>query len=34
MKRTGQVVVAAVAMEYGGADIEGRQPIPLTLETS
>src|SRR5260370_36444690 len=34
MERTGQVVVAAkVAAELGVSDIDGRQPVPLTLET-
>jgi NAD(P)-dependent dehydrogenase (short-subunit alcohol dehydrogenase family) len=32
--RNGQTLVAAaVALELGVADIDGRQPIPLTLET-
>jgi NAD(P)-dependent dehydrogenase (short-subunit alcohol dehydrogenase family) len=34
MKRTGQVLVsAALAAEYGIRDIDGRQPVTLTLET-
>lgn len=33
MQRTGQVLVAAtLAREYGFADIDGKQPRPLTLE--
>ncbi len=32
--RSGQVlVVAALAREYGFADIDGKQPTPLTLDT-
>jgi len=35
MSRTGQVLVAAaLAEEYGLQDIDGKQPRPLTLETS
>ena len=35
MKKTGQVLVgAALAEEYGIRDIDGKQPRPLTLETS
>lgn len=35
MSKTGRVwVAAALAEEYGITDIDGRQPIPLTLETS
>lgn len=34
MQRSGQALVAAsLAQEYGIADIGGRQPVPLTLET-
>jgi len=34
MDRTGKVLVAAaVAREMGVLDIDGRSPIPLTLET-
>ena len=34
MERTGQVLVAAAAaLELGVSDIDGRQPVPLTLET-
>ena len=34
MDRSGQALVsAALALEYGVADIDGRQPKPLTLET-
>jgi dehydrogenase/reductase SDR family protein 1 len=32
-ERSGQVLVAAeVAQEFGIVDIDGRQPIPLTLD--
>ena len=32
MNRSGQVIVAAaLAQEYGFADIDGKQPRPLTL---
>jgi hypothetical protein len=32
LRRTGKVLVAAaVAMEYGFADIDGKRPRPLTL---
>lgn len=35
MEKTGQVLVsAAVALEYGFADIDGYQPRPATLETA
>jgi NAD(P)-dependent dehydrogenase (short-subunit alcohol dehydrogenase family) len=35
MKKTGQVLVgAALAEEYGIRDLDGKQPRPLTLETS
>jgi len=35
MSRSGQVLVgAALAEEYGIRDIDGKQPKPLTLETS
>jgi hypothetical protein len=35
MKKTGQVLVTAtLAEEYGIRDIDGKQPKPLTLETS
>ena len=35
MSKTGQVLVAAaLAEEYGIQDIDGKQPTPLTLETS
>ncbi len=34
MERSGQVLVAAAAaLELGVSDIDGRQPVPLTLET-
>jgi len=34
MEKSGQVLVAAaLALEYGFTDIDGRQPVPLTLET-
>ena len=34
LDRSGQaLVVAALALEYGVSDIDGRQPTPLTLET-
>jgi NAD(P)-dependent dehydrogenase (short-subunit alcohol dehydrogenase family) len=34
MERTGQVLIAArLALELGVSDIDGRQPVPLTLET-
>jgi dehydrogenase/reductase SDR family protein 1 len=34
MEKSGQVLVAAaLALEYGFTDVDGRQPIPLTLET-
>ena len=34
MKRSGQVLVsAALAAEFGIRDIDGRQPVPLTLES-
>jgi hypothetical protein len=33
MKKSGQVLVAAsIAQEYGFADIDGKQPRPITLE--
>lgn len=35
IEKSGKVLVAAdLGLEYGFADIDGRQPIPLTLETS
>jgi hypothetical protein len=35
MSKTGQVWVgAALAEEYGIQDVDGKQPRPLTLETS
>ncbi len=35
MEKSGKVLVAAdLALEYGFTDVDGRQPIPLTLETS
>lgn len=35
MEKSGQVFVAAeLGLEYGFTDIDGRQPIPLTLQTS
>jgi hypothetical protein len=35
MERSGKVLVAAgIAPHYGVADIDGRQPAPLTLETA
>jgi NAD(P)-dependent dehydrogenase (short-subunit alcohol dehydrogenase family) len=34
MKKSGKVLVAAAeALEYGVLDIDGRQPVPVTLET-
>jgi hypothetical protein len=34
MQRSGTVcVAAALAKEYGVSDIDGKQPIPLTLDT-
>ncbi|MEP6962103.1 MAG: hypothetical protein ABI995_08490 [Acidobacteriota bacterium] len=33
MERSGRVLVAAaLAKEYGVSDIDGKQPLPLTLE--
>ncbi|GAB4579491.1 MAG: SDR family NAD(P)-dependent oxidoreductase [Anaerolineales bacterium] len=35
MEKSGKILVAAdLALEYGFTDIDGRQPIPLTLETA
>jgi len=35
MEKSGQVLVAAqLALEYGFADVDGKQPVPLTLETA
>ncbi len=35
MQKSGQVLVtAALALEYGFTDIDGKQPRPLTLETA
>ena len=35
MKKSGKVYVAAMlALEYGVKDIDGKQPVPLTLETA
>jgi hypothetical protein len=35
MQKSGQILVAAsLALEYGFTDIDGKQPIPLTLETA
>jgi hypothetical protein len=35
MQKSGRVLVsAAEALEYGVVDIDGRQPVPLTLETA
>lgn len=35
LRRSGTVVTAAeLALEYGYADVDGRQPVPLTLETA
>ncbi len=35
MRKSGQVLVAAaLALEYGFTDVDGRQPAPLTLETA
>jgi dehydrogenase/reductase SDR family protein 1 len=35
MEKSGQrLVAAALGLEYGFTDLDGRQPIPLTLETS
>jgi dehydrogenase/reductase SDR family member 1 len=35
MKKSGKVLVAAAeALEYGVLDIDGRQPVPATLETA
>ena len=34
MERSGTVcVAAALAQEYGVSDIDGKQPVPLTLDT-
>jgi len=34
MERSGKVLVAAaLALEYGVTDVDGRQPAPLTLES-
>jgi len=35
MAKSGSVLIAAeLGLEYGFTDIDGRQPRPLTLETS
>jgi len=35
MEKSGKILVAAaLALEYGFTDTDGRQPVPLTLETS
>jgi NAD(P)-dependent dehydrogenase (short-subunit alcohol dehydrogenase family) len=35
MQKSGQILVAAaLALEYGFTDIDGKQPRPLTLETA
>lgn len=35
MQKSGQILVAAaLALEYGFTDIDGKQPVPLTLETA
>jgi len=35
MQKSGKVhVAAALALEYGIQDVDGKQPIPLTLETT
>lgn len=35
MEKSGQTLVAAaLGLEYGFTDVDGRQPVPLTLETS
>jgi dehydrogenase/reductase SDR family protein 1 len=35
LERSGQVLVAAaVACELGVQDVDGKQPVPLTLETA
>ena len=35
MQKSGQILVAAsLALEYGFTDSDGKQPIPLTLETA
>jgi NAD(P)-dependent dehydrogenase (short-subunit alcohol dehydrogenase family) len=35
LQKSGQILVAAaLALEYGFNDIDGKQPQPLTLETS
>lgn len=35
MEKSGQVLVAAqLALEYGFTDVDGKQPVPLTLETA
>ena len=35
MRKSGQILVAAaLALEYGFTDIDGKQPRPLTLETA
>jgi hypothetical protein len=34
MEKSGRILVAAaLAQEYGFTDIDGKQPIPLTLKT-
>ena len=32
MEKSGQVLIVALAQEYGFTDIDGTQPRPLTLE--
>jgi len=35
MKKSGQVLIAAqLARDYGFSDIDGKQPIPTTLQTA
>jgi hypothetical protein len=35
MRKSGSVVVAAeIAREFGFTDIDGKQPLPLTLDTA
>jgi NAD(P)-dependent dehydrogenase (short-subunit alcohol dehydrogenase family) len=35
MQKSGQILTAAdLALEYGFTDIDGKQPIPLTLESA
>jgi dehydrogenase/reductase SDR family protein 1 len=35
MRRSGAVVTAAeIAREFGFADVDGKQPVPVTLDTA